>query len=87
MDLNGVLPAPTDAVDGHHHQGIAAGQASVVQTVPSTALLGAGGARDADVAEHVLPGGHQPSGAASSWDSGSIPGTPSWSRRLVRMYP
>ena len=56
---DGVLPSSTDAVDGHHHQGIAAGQA-VVQTVPSAALLGAGGARDADVAEQVLPGDTSP---------------------------
>ena len=32
---DGVLPSSTDAVDGRHHQGIAAGQA-VVQTAPST---------------------------------------------------
>ena len=56
--------------------------------MPSAALLGAGGARDADVAEQVLPGmDTEPSGAEAPEGSGSIPGTPSWRRRLVRMYP
>ena len=36
------------------------GHQAVVQTVPSAALLGAGGARDADVAEQVLPGDTSP---------------------------
>ena len=54
--------------------------------MPSAALLGAGGARDADVAEQVLPGDTRPS-ELKLLGLGSIPGTPSWRRRLVRMYP
>ena len=78
-----ILPGPSDAVDGHDNQGVATGEAGI-QAVPSAALLGPGGAGDADVAEQVLPG--TPAlRSRSSWDAGSIPRTPSWSRRLVRI--
>ena len=49
---HGVFPGPSDAIDGNHHQGVAAGKAAV-EMVPSLALLSAGGAGDADVAVDV----------------------------------
>ena len=51
---DGVGPAATDAVDGHHHQGVAASQAAG-EPVPAAALLGAGGTGGADVAVDVVP--------------------------------
>ena len=42
-------------VDGHHHQGVAAGKAAV-ELVPSLAPLSTGGAGDADVAVDIGQG-------------------------------
>ena len=50
-----VLPGPSDAVDGDHHQGVAAGKAGV-ELVPSLAALSTSGAGDADVAVDAVQG-------------------------------
>ena len=45
---HGVQPAPPDAVDGHHNQGVALGQPGF-QRVPAPPAVGTGGSGDADV--------------------------------------
>ena len=50
-----IRPVPADAVDGHRHQGVPAGQVAV-EPMPAPPLLGAGGAGDANVAVDAVQG-------------------------------
>ena len=69
---DGVRPA---AADGHHHQGVAAGEAAV-EPVPVLALVRPGGSGDADVPV-TSPRWTPASRSRSFWLKGSIPDTPS----------